>query len=431
MRGVDVQDSDAGAGLAIYPSSSHDGGRNPNWDFGGPWVEWTGQTGNGKFDDASNWQPATVPGAGSWARIDVAQPMTVTSTVTLGRLAVGGSSTAAVVTVNGAVTVVENVTVFEKGTLVWNRPGVVSNNVSVLGGGKLTHSENASTEVNKLQLNVGGEIDVSFGGAIDVTGKGYGANGKGPGQCGSYGGRGSWGAGSSPSGGGPCYGSIVAPTNLGSSGDAGYGGGAIIVTALGAIRNDGLICADGSGGRAGSGGSIWLTSGTLGGAGTIRANGGSANPGGGGRVSLIVTAPGADFSSYAGVVTALGGGAKTGAGTIYRQRAAERAGYGTALVNNNWSGYTDLPPGSSNVTNEVNFVSFIVTNTATLRLTNDFIIGDIYLKSAASWLDLGFKTVWVRSREHEIGPGAATNVINRGTIIWWPDIPKGVMFSIW
>ena len=150
--------------------------------------------------------------------------------------------------------------------------------------------------------------------------------------------------------------------------------------------------------------------------------------GAGGRIALVVRNPGADFLLSTGPVLALGGGAPAGAGTIYRQCASDQAGRGTALIANNSSGYTDVSPGPPNVMNEVNFASFFITNSATLRLTNNYTIGDIFLQSAGAWLDLGSNTLTVRSRAHALGVGVVTNY---GAIVWWPDIPKGVVFSTW
>jgi len=221
----------------------------------------------------------------------------------------------------------------------------------------------------------------------------------------------------------------VAPTNLGSAGANYAGGGAILMTVSGAIRNDGLLCADaGAGwGYLGSGGSIYLVSGTLLGSGTIRANGGAGSTaGGGGRVSLVVTNTGADFSLYSGSILAMGGSSGTGAGTIYLQRAVDRFGRGTVLVNNSYSGYTDLPPSSYYVPGEVDRVVLYVTNSATLRLVNDLAVGDLGLQSAGtSVLDLNFKNLMVHSRQHTL----LGTVANYGSIIWMADV-SGTVFSI-
>ena len=191
------------------------------------------------------------------------------------------------------------------------------------------------------------------------------------------------------------------------------------------------MIADGTDGNlASAGGSIWLTSGSLSGDGAIRAIAGvyqNASPGGG-RISLVVTNAGADFQNFSGQVLAYGGSgsAPGGAGTIFWKRAADWSRRGAVWLNNNGhGGNTDVPPLNHYVTGEAEFVSFNVTNGATLRLTNDVMLGDIWLHSTNSWLDLGGRTLTVRSREHPLGPGT---VLNDGEIIWWPYIPKGTMF---
>ena len=253
----------------------------------------------------------------------------------------------------------------------------------------------------------------------------------------SHGGRGDWAYSI-----GPCYGSIVSPTNLGSGGAYGYclGGGAIRLIVSGTLRNDGLICADGvnsvSDYYSPAGGSIFLTAGMLIGSGTIRSHGGNTvgqGAGGGGRISLVVRQIGADFMEYTGSISAFSGltgagAGRAGAGTIYMQRAVERQGRGMVSVNNNnlaLSGYTDVPPSPPHVTNEVKFATFIVTNAATLRLTNDFAVGNVFLTSANAKLDLGFNTLKVNAKEHPLGLGVATNY---GAIIWIAD---GTIFTTW
>lgn len=91
----------------------------------------------------------------------------------------------------------------------------------------------------------------------------------------------------------------------------------VLVTVNGTLTVNGSISANGVNnpggyGGAGSGGSVWLTAGTLNGTGTISANGGSTSlgddggGGGGGRIAIYYTnAPGFNFASQ---VTALGGG---------------------------------------------------------------------------------------------------------------------------
>ena len=424
VRGVEVQDSNASMGLPIPAASSQDDGNNDNWLFGVAPAVWLG-TVNNNFHTATNWAPAVVPDATARVLVDGTNSMTITGAVTVLELTVGGGAGAAVVTVNAPLTVGENIAVITNGTLALNRPSVVSNNVEVLAGGILTHSANGDTEVNKLTLSVYGNVEVDTNGAIDVTAKGYpnygpGSN-DGKNAGGSHGGKGGEQFGLS----GVCYGSIVAPTNLGSAGyyygNRAAGGGAVRLTVSGVIDNRGLICADGAVAfvGSGSGGSINLSAGLLVGSGTIRANGGGSGSGGGGRVALVVTNVGADFSLYTGAIQATG----TGAGTIYKQSSGDRPGRGTVYVQGG-SYYTDVPPSSNYVAGEVDRATFYV-DSAKLRLGNDVSVGDIFLPSAGAQLDLNFKTLIVHSRQHSLS-GTVTNF---GTIIWLPDV-MGTVFSI-
>jgi len=417
VRGVDVADSDASGGKPIYAIASEDRLSNANWIFDANVSTWIGSNG-ASFHGSANWSPAGVPGATSRVLIDGPNSVSITSAVTVLDLLVVGN-----LTVNSNLTVVSNLTVQSGGTVTMNRLVIVSNDVYVLAGGMLTHSANGATDVNKLNLSVLGNVGVDLGAAVNVTAKGYGISRSGPGgeSSGSYGGCGAAGA--------ACYGSIVAPTNLGSAGANYAGGGAIIMTVSGTILNDGLLCADGgSGGYSGAGGSIYLVSGMLQGSGTIRANGGNGSgfpAGGGGRVSLVVTNTGADFSQYTGFIQAIGGSAGAGAGTIYQQRAVDHSGRGTVLVNNSYSGYTDFPPSTNYVPGEVERTLFYVTNAARFRLVNNFSVGDIWLQSTNANLDLNFRTLTVHSKPHVLS-GIVTNY---GAIIWIPDV-VGTTFTI-
>ncbi len=423
VQGVSVEDSDAGMGLTIAALSSKDNSGNANWTFGVAPTSWLG-TSNSNFHTAANWSSATVPGATDRVLVTTNIPMTITGAVTLLELTVGGGTTAAVVTAQAPLTVAQNVVVLSNGTLTLNQPCVVSNGLYVQAGGLLTHSTNTTTEANKLNLTIGGNVVVDPNGRIDVTAKGYAhgaGNGIGPGSRGSYGGCGL----DRP---GPCYGSIVAPTNFGSSSDDDAGGGAVRLLVGGTVRNDGLICADGAGvSRAGAGGSLWMTCGSLTGTGTLRANGGGANAAGGGRISLVVTNAGADFSSYSGSILALGGGTGAGAGTIYKQRSVDRSGRGSVWVDNSgrMGGYTDVPPYTNYVHGEADRTMFTVTNASILRLTADFAVGDIWV-GTNSVLNLGFKTLTVHAKQHALGLGSVTNF---GAIVWIPDV-EGSVFII-
>ena len=443
--GVDVQDSHAGVGLPITATFSTDSGNNVNWVFGAEWSEWLG-TINTDFHTAGNWSSGIVPDSKTRVRVESANPMVISWPATVLDMTVGGGADKPVVTANAGLTVTEDITILTNGTLALNKPSLIRGGLYVMGGGTLTHSANDALETNKLELAVYGDVGVDEGGIVNVLGKGY-AVGRGPGSDGggqgragaSHGGRGVPYAGRTPP---PTYGSFIAPTNLGSGGGYSAGGGAIIIAARGTIRLDGLLIADGAEAThyQGTGGSVFLTAGAIRGIGKITANGGdmtqSEAAAGGGRISLVVTNMGADFAAFTGELEARStvqlparsDARGAGAGTIHLKRWADRPGRGTVFIDNknkDNSGLTDVPPYTNYVTGEVDFAPFRVSNRATLRLTNDFMVGDIWLDTANSILNLNSRTLTVRSREHPLGSGT---VQNYGEIIWLPYVPKGTMY---
>ena len=97
-----------------------------------------------------------------------------------------------------------------------------------------------------------------------------------------------------------------------------------------------------SGGGGGSGGSIWLTVGTLSGSGSITANGGSGvdsvgGGGGGGRIYISC-----NNNSFAGTVSACGGGGANwgGAGTVFIKPTAQN---GQLILDNGGHAGTNTP----------------------------------------------------------------------------------------
>jgi hypothetical protein len=212
-----------------------------------------------------------------------------------------------------------------------NIPG----NVTIGTNGVLSSYQNSGSEAFKLNFAISGNLTVLANGMITVDGLGYAAaTGPGGGSSGGpYGGAyGGVAVGSSNT-----YGSIFAPTNFGSGGGYGNGGGAIQLTVAGTttVASAGLITANGVVGllSAGSGGSVYLTTGWLTGSGTLRANGGGGVSASGGRVAIILTGPSADFGSWDGTNSAYGGTAAA-AGTVYRLTGGAPAGTGTIMVDN-------------------------------------------------------------------------------------------------
>ena len=214
---------------------------------------------------------------------------------------------------------------------------------------------------------------VNTGGSINADGQGYLAN-AGPGGApagssdgGSYGGLGGVGYGSPAAA--PVYGSTTAPTDLGSGGGSrccstypGVGGGSLTITVSGALTDNGVISADGSGATGlqvggSSGGTVSIQTETLTGSGSIAANGGMGGEagGGGGRVALYFkTNNGFDATQ----VTSTGGAASSGnagaVGTVYILGAGSNL-----TVSDN----TALPANA-----DLSFNSVTVNNGATLTV---------------------------------------------------------------
>jgi len=324
-------------------------------------------------------------------------------------------------------------------------------NTTVATNGLVTHSDNSSAETYKMDLTIAGSLTVAVGGTIDVEGLGYDYM-QGPGApTANYdaGGHGGLGGDYSQNGVGmgPTYGNYLAPTNFGSGGrQSGYtsGGGAIKITASGALVNDGTISANGgantspAGGPAG--GSVFLTAQTISGSGTISADGEVAHNsypgGGGGRVAVILTGGGATFSGYTGAIQALGGNSPSAnydgaAGTVYRRTGSEVEGAGVVTVDNAAlaaasASRTILPPNSGGVTNDLIGISMVVTNKGHLGVIETYhYLGDIYLYGSSGQITLGTNYLYVHADEHHLddssqsGPGGPTNQVdNYDQIIW-------------
>lgn len=223
---------------------------------------------------------------------------------------------------------------YAQSTLVVNRLVMATNSSLIQLGGQ---SNLTITVVNDAIIDAGGIISADGAGYGDVTGPGAPVSGIDA-QGGAYGGMGGGGQGRES---GFPYGSVVHPTDLGSGGVHSAGGGALRLSIGGIMTLEGKVTANGTtnlGG--GSGGSIYLTVGTLNGAGRIAANGGQGlgnvsigHPGGGGGGGRVAIYYGTN--NFSGNVTALGGDAwdtPGGAGTILRKRAADA--FAQVLIDN-------------------------------------------------------------------------------------------------
>jgi hypothetical protein len=313
------------------------------------------------------------------------------------------------------------------------------NSLQAISGALVTHAGGDAN--NRAHLTVAQNVYVDPASAIDVSGMGFGTSG-GPGggtNGGTAGGYGGYGGGYGSTSGGLAYGSITAPTDLGSGGASGYmspggnGGGAVWLPVGGALQVDGLLAACGVEspgdymmGGAGSGGSVYLTAGTLAGSGAIRADGGIGHGqggGGGGRMAIYAGA-----YSFSGTVSARGGtGSQTGgAGTIFTKLNGQALG--SLLVDNgaNWGQPTPVSAPVSLQLSLSNCATVCPQGTMTvysLHLATNTILtclngqtGLVLTVLEDAWMDRGSVfTVDGAGFNSTSGPGGATNAGTGGS----------------
>ena len=437
VTGATVQDGDASADKAIYALNSKDSGNNTNWVFGTPFGIWVG-TNSASFTNAANWSPAVVPGTDAVILAETTNLLQIGSAVTLKGVILRDASQ---MQVRAPFTVADGVTVWSA-TLCDDQPMTVSNDVMVVVGGLLTHTANGATEQYKVDLTVGGNLIVDAASAIDITCKGYACSalvytpGYGPGEAGfsgwdtcgaSYGGQGAKNAGYA---GAPTYGSVCAPTNLGSAGqNSAYpsaGGGSALLRVAGTTTLGGPLLANGGprdGNCTAAGGSIYLVTGRLLGQGAIKANGGTSNVGrggGGGRIAVLLRQAGATFADFTGPISASGLGAYAGgAGTVYLEGPGQAGGSGDVIIDNahqGGAGVTLLPASLMSVSNELQRARLIITNgTTSVLLTSESWVTDLYVYPGAI-LALSNFDLHVHTPQHALG-GGVTNSTG-GQILW-------------
>ena len=264
-------------------------------------------------------------------------------------------------------------------------------------------------------LEVTSNAVVQLGGRITLDGAGNpGGLGMGAGTNGSGAGYGGYGAASLFGGaGGTSYGSVTAPTDLGSGGGnstntspynrGGAGGGAVRLTVNGQLTVDGRLSADGLAGLAptsggGSGGSLYLTAGTLSGAGLISASGGPGDlpyggGGGGGRIAIYL-----DTNLFTGRMIAQGGpGAGWGgAGTIYIAPDRSSKALPQLIIDNGGSPGTSTPLSISNLL-DLNIRGGARATAVTLGALNNLTIASnswlIYSNGSHAPLNASFATI--------------------------------------
>ncbi|MGZ6426674.1 MAG: Ig-like domain-containing protein [Bdellovibrio sp.] len=303
-------------------------------------------------------------------------------------------------------------------------------NLTIQSGGSVTHAANSTAKTYFVDISVSNKLQIDFGGSINADGKGYTAqNGPGAGSGsngtgGSYGGLG--GIGTSGVAAASGYGSVTAPTHLGSGGsvNGGTGGGSIRLNIGDTLVLNGTISSNGTAGVAyccyassagGSGGSIQITTATLtGSTGTLHVNGGAGGDpnygngggGGGGRIAVNYTT-----DSYTGSIDALtmssyGGGASIpgGAGTIFLMHTGVDTNGRLIIDNNNQTGYTTPLLASSN------FDSVTIKNKGNLEIP-----AGLTLQSTTANFNSGLLT----------NKGSYLNAIN--TIFGWNLINSGTL----
>ena len=427
---VTVSGSDASKGVTIAPTDCVDGGDNVNWLFVDNRTHWTGEA-SSDFADPANWSDG-VPTATKDAVVEGSVPCVISSAAAAGNFTVNPD---AQVTVNADFAVNGSLTILDGAVVTWNVPGTITGNLVLLSGATLTHSANSTTEANKLDLMIGGTGYIAEGANVTADAVGY-ANGNGPGalsgiQFGaSYGGLGYY---ANTSRMGPCYGSILSPSNLGSGGAGSAGGGAIKLTFGGALTLDGTVSANGEATQhyTGSGGGICLTAASLVGTGLLRANGGPGAgayaQGSGGRVAIHLTAA-TSLADFTGSVSVKGSCDtvdepyfhSSSPGTYYYETAADGSGAGTILIDGSWvsdSNFvadkyrTSLTPSEPNVLGETANAKVTVKGKAYAEITRDTRIGDIAITDATGCLYLNGYTLQVHVRQHAISPNDAVQII--------------------
>ncbi|MEA3248842.1 MAG: hypothetical protein U9Q03_00605, partial [Patescibacteria group bacterium] len=273
--------------------------------------------------------------------------------------------------------------------------------VLLQNGGLLTHAVNSTVpKTNELDISATTFTINDSSSAIDVDGKGYGPS-EGPGQgadngnarCsgGGYGGNG--GNSGYDEDGGTTYGDAKQPVDPGSgggiySGGSNYGGGVVRLDVSGTLTLNGEIKATGvvstqDGG--GSGGSVWISAGTVAGAGTVSADGGpgptnnAGGGGGGGRIAIYWTDGNAktnwNVTAYGGNPTVSGTTEEDGgAGTIFYDDLDDGDNQGEFVADNgvcDSSSETTQVSGTTLTFDDITIsggTRYVIPNTSTLIL---------------------------------------------------------------
>ena len=351
---------------------------------------WTGAGGDGLASTAENWSPSGKPASGEAIVLDArgnGYPLRWDA-------AMKGVSPAGW-TQDGYT---ESVT-FET---VYDSEGfdkVTIDGDVILMSGSWTHLGNSQSALYRLFVEVAGKMTIGADAVITADGLGYG-NPKTIGgeqgvskyrsEGGSHGGRaGSTDAANGNTGSIEPYGCCYAPETLGCGGNwvSGINGGGAVrlvvggaLTLNGAVRADGIMNAASGKYYSGSGGSVWITAGSIAGTGKVTANAPSTEyPGAGGRVAVVLTGEGNDFSQFDLVRQAeamclrANDAFAGGVGTIYGETADDTAHQGWLIL----KAYDGAKEPSSPLrygdpfsyeVKELAFAHVTLTNRVTLRI---------------------------------------------------------------
>jgi len=273
---------------------------------------WDGESVDNNWSNPTNWTGDTVPQAGD----NVVFDSTSTKDCTVDITPPAVSSLKLLSGYTGTVTF-QNLDNDQADTVTIAGDLVVSNGTVVFQGETAGAGANGAgfiIEATNVTIGSGGNINADYQGFPKKQGPGKGNGAPWDGSGAGYGGE---GGDHKSYAGGSIYGSESGPTALGSGGhvdssSGASGGGAIKLVVSDTTTIDGTLSADGqspshSNDRgAGSGGSIWIASGTLSGTGTISADGGNGMGGGGGGGGGRIDVSGVTYN-YAGAMTTSGG----------------------------------------------------------------------------------------------------------------------------
>ena len=325
-----------------------------------------------------------------------------------------------------------------------------------LGGGGWTHPANTGVDIAKerLSVTVDGDFTLASGARVTVVNRGY-AGGRGPGagiggnrpangRGGSHGGMGGYVVGSTPPG--ITYGSITAPTTLGSAA-ATPGGGAALIHAKGALAIDGIIEAhsdrtmDGTQNVGSAGGSIYLRGASLTGSGPLNAQGSVGyRGGGGGRIAVILTNS-TDFANISFDASGNIHGTSTAdrehngaAGTVYLEGWSNGEPSVRRLIVDNKDRYAPaqvfanlMPTGETYdlapaVGGEIENSTLEILNQGRVQLSSSLMAGDFDLLETGSSIDLNGYTLYLKAEEpagnFPADYGGGTVLENGGAIVW-------------